>query len=386
MLPEKKPKKKRPKSDGVWIQHRPKFGSWRVMWRDAERRQQSATFRSRAAAEAHRTALLDRRHEHGIKGLSGFDAAAAQEISLIRRALAGASISQLLAVWERHKNEVLGGETGLTLESAVKRYIALREHEGMGDERLRHARLHLDRLVSSWPGETQLIAVDADALRRWLVVMRDTHAFTPVTLLHYLKSAKAFFARAKREGWLVANPAESVMAPKIQAREVTVLPVKEGEKLFEANKAHPVSLLLALEAFGALRYTSAVRLRIDDIRWTERGILLPGALHKTGKRHYLEKLPKNLWAWLNHWRDTPEAWNMTQRQYLKAKGEAFARAGVRNPGNVLRHSFCSYHVALNGDAARTAVLLQHADQAMLYKHYKGVATSADAKRWFAIAP
>jgi len=59
---------------------------------------------------------------------------------------------------------------------------------------------------------------------------------------------------------------------------------------------------------------------------------------------------------------------------------------VRNPGNVLRHSFCSYHIALNRDAARTALLLTHTSPVMLYRHYKGRASAADAEKWFAIAP
>jgi hypothetical protein len=77
---------------------------------------------------------------------------------------------------------------------------------------------------------------------------------------------------------------------------------------------------------------------------------------------------------------------MTARQYLNEKSAAFARAGVENPGNVLRHSFCSYHVAMHRDAARTAVLLTHTSPVMLYRHYKGKATAADAGKWFSIMP
>ena len=57
---------------------------------------------------------------------------------------------------------------------------------------------------------------------------------------------------------------------------------------------------------------------------------------------------------------------------------AAAVAGVTHPGNVLRRSFCSYHVAANKDAARTAVILCHANPSMLYQHYKGRATENDA--------
>ena len=59
---------------------------------------------------------------------------------------------------------------------------------------------------------------------------------------------------------------------------------------------------------------------------------------------------------------------------------------MRNPGNVLRHSFATYHVAMHKDAASTAVLLTHRNPSMLYQHYKGRASAADAQRYFAIAP
>ena len=39
-----------------------------------------------------------------------------------------------------------------------------------------------------------------------------------------------------------------------------------------------------------------------------------------------------------------------------------------------------------GDAARTSLILCHRSPAMLWRHYKGLATKADAERYFAISP
>jgi len=72
--------------------------------------------------------------------------------------------------------------------------------------------------------------------------------------------------------------------------------------------------------------------------------------------------------------------------YGKVKAALFARAGVVNPGNILRHSFCSYHVALHMDAGKTALLMQHASQHMLYRHYRGLAKHADAEEYFKMVP
>ena len=42
--------------------------------------------------------------------------------------------------------------------------------------------------------------------------------------------------------------------------------------------------------------------------------------------------------------------------------------------------------ALYGDAAKTAILLTHRNQAMLYQHYRGRATKSDAEAYFSIVP
>ena len=42
---------------------------------------------------------------------------------------------------------------------------------------------------------------------------------------------------------------------------------------------------------------------------------------------------------------------ITERQYLTVKSDIFRLAEVKNPGNVLHHSFGSYHVAEHKDAA-----------------------------------
>lgn len=139
-----------------------------------------------------------------------------------------------------------------------------------------------------------------------------------------------------------------------------------------------------MEAFGGLRYTSACRLEKHEIDWENRALVFPASKHKSGRNQYVEGYPENLWKWLEQ---VPAAtWEMTQRQCLQEKSAAFARAGVVNPDNVLRHSFCSYHVALHRDTAQTAVLLTHTSPATLYRHYKESATMADAKDWFSITP
>lgn len=65
---------------------------------------------------------------------------------------------------------------------------------------------------------------------------------------------------------------------------------------------------------------------------------------------------------------------------------ARAESGITWPSNACRHSFASYHLAMNQDAAATALQLGHANTAVLFQHYRELATPETAKAYFDIAP
>lgn len=353
-------------------------GAWIVQWR-ADGKRVSRSFDSKAAALRVVAVKAAEKKEQGAAALA-VDMAEWRRWLDFKAALGGAELAQVLEVWQKYAPRA----DSMTVSEAVEKYRDLRKNEGAVGDTWTHIKNGTARLVDA-VGHLTLAEVTADDLRAWLATMT-AKGMAPVTVVNNYKIARAFLNRAVSEGWVAECVADRVTPPKVPAEEVTVLSAADAAKLFAANKDEPVMVRLALEAFGGLRYSSAARLKADDIRWDERGIMLPGAKHKSGRRHYLEGLPANLWAWLDKWRHDPRPWAMTQRQILTAKGKAFAAAKVANPGNVLRHSFCSYHIAAHTDAAKTAVLLQHTNQVMLYKHYKGVVSAADAAAYFAIVP
>jgi hypothetical protein len=53
--------------------------------------------------------------------------------------------------------------------------------------------------------------------------------------------------------------------------------------------------------------------------------------------------------------------------------------------NGLRHAFCTYHFALHANENLTAAQAGNSP-AMIHAHYKGLATKADAEKWFAVKP
>jgi len=58
---------------------------------------------------------------------------------------------------------------------------------------------------------------------------------------------------------------------------------------------------------------------------------------------------------------------------------------VPRKANGLRHAFCTYHFALHSNENLTAAQAGNSP-AMIPASYKGLATKAEAEKWFAVAP
>ena len=85
--------------------------------------------------------------------------------------------------------------------------------------------------------------------------------------------------------------------------------------------------------------------------------------------HLLEELPRLGKSTLIQWRE-----------------RVYTAAGIYFPHNAGRHSFSTYHVALYGDASKTATLLTHRGVNMLYDHYRGNAEKEESEKYFSIVP
>jgi site-specific recombinase XerD len=358
---------------------------WLLEWREHGNRRVQA-FTSEADRELAAKELVEKRGEYGREILT-FDVREWRRWLDFKEAL-GAAIDPMVVLheWKTFRQGSTVAQADMTVAQAVDAYMRLRLSEKISADTRGHIKTHVKSRFAGSHGAMKLRDVSAQVIRDWLAGVKSSRTGEPVDALtqrHHRKDLNTFLKRAVAEGWILRNPCESVVPPAIDDEDVTVLPIEHAVALFAANRNQPCVGRLALEAFGGLRYSSAARVQAEHIDTKAKGIAMPGALHKSGRRKYRQGQPPNLWAWIKH--APAECWTMTQRQYLKAKGEAFVRAGVPFPKNVLRHSFASYHLAMLKDQPRTAYLMQHTNTKML-EHYEGVATEADAKRFFAIKP
>ena len=72
-----------------------------------------------------------------------------------------------------------------------------------------------------------------------------------------------------------------------------------------------------------------------------------------------------------------------RRNALRRLGAAREESQMKR--NALRHSFCSYRLALTMNANQVALEAGHSAD-ILFKHYRQLCTETEAKRWFSLAP
>lgn len=178
-------------------------------------------------------------------------------------------------------------------------------------------------------------------------------------------------------------------APKFYA-------VGDVRRLLDALDAE-TRAAVAVQLFAGLRPEEVVPRQGDKtgIAWphllfAERIVRVPAEVAKTRRARVLEGLPPALWWWL----DLAPAegrsgalWQRTDELYRWRLGRALKAVSVERIRDGFRHTFATYAVALNSDPGRVALWLGHeGNPTMLHRHYRGLATNADAEAFFALRP
>jgi len=178
---------------------------------------------------------------------------------------------------------------------------------------------------------------------------------------------------------------------KVKTGEVEIFTPHEMAALLAAADADTLPLI-ALGAFAGLRTAEISRLEWKDIDFAQDIITVSAAKSKTASRRIVPIQP-NLAQWLAPWMKTRgpvmpvthlpahSAWaRLSEREARTA-----AAAKVQWKHNALRHSYGSYRLAKNRNAAEVALEMGNSPQ-MIFKHYRELVTPRDAAAWWAIAP
>jgi integrase len=206
---------------------------------------------------------------------------------------------------------------------------------------------------------------------------------------HYRAVVQQFLQWAVRKDYLAPthrlNEADAMRPEHANTAEVEFYTPGEFAALLE-NAEETLRPVIAIGGLAGLRSAELLRLDWADV-WRVAGhIEITAGKSKTRQRRLVEICPA-LGAWLEPYRQqkTGKFWPGEERTYLEHYGELCETAEITRKANGLRHSFCSFHFALHANENQTAQQAGNSP-AMIHAHYKGLATKADAEKWFNVMP
>lgn len=212
---------------------------------------------------------------------------------------------------------------------------------------------------------------------------------------HKLRAIRAMlrWCVAQEPPLLASDPtqgiAKSVSYHRAKGHVAEYLSVEQVRTVFAAAFDHHKAAL-ALLFFAGVRPQELASQEKPPMLWSQidlaaKTIRINSDQSKTHRPRVIEGLPPNIWTWLQAHKGEPDK-PVLPTQVRCATLAARRALGLPEwPKDIARHSFATYHVALEKQPGLTALILGHeGNTSMLYSHYRGLATEAQAREYFGI--
>jgi len=209
---------------------------------------------------------------------------------------------------------------------------------------------------------------------------------------HYRAAVRQFLQWAVRKDYLAPthrlNEADAMRSERANTAAVEFYTPDEFATLLKTAKTAYATLrpIIAIGGLAGLRTSELLRLDWADVWRVPGHIEITAGKAKTRQRRLVEICPA-LASWLELFRTRTagKLWAGHEITFQQHFVELCEGAGVTRKTNGLRHSFCSFHFAAHANENQTAQQAGNSP-AMIHTHYKGLATKAEAEKWFNVNP
>ncbi len=282
------------------------------------------------------------------------------------------------------------------LAAAIEEFIAAEEprtHSTNGERAQLSPKYHYNRAIQlrrfagTFPGYAvcDLGKHDLDGFFASKLVS----AFSSKSRNHHRAALAQFFSWCVRKDYLPVghrlNEADTMRPEHANTAEVGFYTPKEFRALLETADGS-LRAMIAIGGLAGLRTAELLRLDWADVWRVPGHIEVTAGKSKTRQRRLVEVRPA-LAAWLGQFRTlkTGKLCTLHEITFQQHFVQLCKDVEVTRKPNGLRHAFCTYHFALNGNENLTAQQAGNSPS-MIHAHYKGLATKKEAENWFATKP
>jgi integrase len=303
----------------------------------------------------------------------------------------GMSLAQAVAIALKQPG---GAPRRVAPGDAVEQFLLASMRRGCRARTQQFYREQLERWVMEC-GAAHLDEVSRPALRAYLEGMPVSPG--SVGCRHRAIRALYRWARRQEPPLCATDPTEGLVLELPSApHKVEFFSPAEAATMLAAAGEHAPALALAL--FAGIRpeelggFTKP-RMRWEDVDCVSRIVRVPAEVSKTNKSRVIEGLPPALWMWLQSDRRRGTGDRRQKHgpiltinwQPLVVRLKPLLADGWKQDGT--RHSFATYALALTSDPGKVSLWLGHeGSPTLLYRHYRGLATFAQAKAFFGLRP
>lgn len=205
---------------------------------------------------------------------------------------------------------------------------------------------------------------------------------------HLRTTVRMFLGWCVKHDYLAANhrllEADGLQTEPLDTAPIDFYRPSELRALLEHSSIQ-MRLIIVLQALGGLRLQEALRLDWREVFGIAGHIEISSSKSKTRQRRLVE-ICAALEKWLAPYRDMKgNVATQTLPGYTKSLTALRRSLKIPPRRNGLRHGFVTYHFAMHQNEDATGAQAGNST-AMIHAHYKGLATKAEAEKWFNVLP
>lgn len=299
----------------------------------------------------------------------------------------GTSLVNCVEFYLKHNQPVSGD---ITIVELTKKFLEARK-AGLGVKRGRPLRQRSIEDLRARLGKFNLLFgsrlmkdLVTGEIESWL--HRDEWSLQ--TRQNYFRILHTFFEFAVSKGYRTDNPVKAISKPCPDDFVPGVLSLVQCEKLLSAalDTEHDFGLLgcVVLGMYCGIRSAELERLDWSAVDMESKHVTVGAKIAKARSIRNVE-IPENAMIWLMQCRQ--RTGNIRPLKFREHFDKLKEMAGIKKwPHNALRHSAGSYHFALHENSAKTATMLGHTQDSVLFKHYRALTRKADAKSFYKLIP
>ena len=375
----KRKRTKRKRIQGIYTRRLPSGQISYLVYcgRDATGKQRWKRFSERAEAETYREKLGIAKANEGQQ-LWALSPEQRSEAVKCYRLLQPFSAGLLVAT-QYYVDHVLQFRNSPPIESLITELVKRMERNGRRPTAVEDVQVRLNKFGVSFRGR-RLSDLTLEELKAWF----DALQLSPQSVCHYMTKVSQLYSFAVRNNWCPENLVKRLDRPSVEEGEAHVFLVDEAKRLLEHADGYGLLPYVSIALFAGLRNAELQRLEWSAVKLSERSIVVGAKVAKKRGQRIVE-INDTLASWLIPNIRLDGAVTSTGYRLVPQLEKLAKAAKVVWKRNGLRHSFCSYHLAMFGDEVRTAYQAGNSAN-MIHRHYKALVTKADAERFWALRP